>query len=78
MPKTHGDRTLIVTCGFVNPSKQSTKIYKSGKYTYDFPNDDLSSSIVAHAKKKYASDNNIKSGRIGFITTTTRASGPTG
>ena len=74
MPKTHGDRTLIVTCSFVHPSKQSTKVYKSAKYTYDFPNDDLSQSIVAHAKKKYAADNDIKSGWIGFIDTNTRAS----
>ena len=74
MPKTHGDRTLIVTCSFVHPSKQSTKTYKSAKYIYDFNNDGLSQSIVAHAKRKYASDNNIRSGWIGFITTNTQAS----
>ena len=77
MPKTHDDRTLKVTCNFTHPSGQvpeDKKVYKAASYTYDFPDDSLSKSIVTHAKKKYATDNKIRAGWLGDITTTTSVS----
>jgi hypothetical protein len=70
----HADRILKVTCNFTHPSGQvpaEKKVYKAGSFTYDFPSDSLSKSIVEHAKRKYAAANKIKGPWLGSVTTTT-------
>ena len=69
----HAGRCVKVTCNFVHPSAQTgNRVYPSSSYTYLYEADNtlVRREIEKHAKGKYAADNQIKAGWIGFITTT--------
>ena len=68
----HSGRCVKITCNFTHPSAQTGyRVYPPGSYTYLYQADNPAhrGEIERHAKRKYAADNNIRAGWIGFITT---------
>lgn len=69
----HAGRCIKITCNFSHPSAQTGhRVYQSNTYTYSYTADNVGTrrAIEKHAKRKYASDRNIRHMWIGFIHTT--------
>jgi len=69
---SHKGRCVKITCNFTHPSAQTgNRVYPAHSYIYSYEADNVvvRGQIEKHAKKKYASEERIRAGWMGFIAT---------